>query len=564
MATLYSIKISNFRGIKEFEQKISKGLTCIIGRGDSGKSTVLDAISSVLSSSYSLKFYDSDFYKCDTTLPINIEATLFDVSEQLLTLNRYGTHVRGLLGDLLIDNMESEEAIDAIPALTIRLTVNSDLEPCWEVVSYSGLDPKTITASDRSKFNVSMIPDYSDKHFSLSKGNPLYSLFNQLDDGDEVDNSNVVVEIVRDAKTEIDKGISDKFKKVVTEVTKMSEQLGVSPLDLNVCMDYRDININETKVCLHENNIPLRLNGKGSKRLISLAILLSVANPNGVILIDEIELGLEPDRAQHLVRILNTLTNFQIIFTSHSRDVIVELNYNNLYIFRKGQHELFSVHEELQGCVRANPEAFFAKRLLICEGATEIGICRAMNVWREKQDKLNLACLGIRLVDGRGENMIRYCELFKSLNYEICLFCDSDVTKINDKKQGLKDKGIAIVDCSDGNSIEQQIFNDINWDTVKQIITYRLVDSEKNDIDIFESVNSKLQDKINYSVDWKETESNELRKAMGDAAAKMGWFKNQTHGEAIGEIVLDSYNDLDHTKRLHSLLSELTGWIDKK
>lgn len=45
MAKLRFLKISHFRGIKIFEQTFLDGITCIIGRGDSCKSTILDAIS---------------------------------------------------------------------------------------------------------------------------------------------------------------------------------------------------------------------------------------------------------------------------------------------------------------------------------------------------------------------------------------------------------------------------------------------------------------------------------------------------------------------------------------
>ena len=49
MAVLHKLSLRNFRGLKEFDQVFDTGLTCIIGRGDSGKSTILDAINYVFS-----------------------------------------------------------------------------------------------------------------------------------------------------------------------------------------------------------------------------------------------------------------------------------------------------------------------------------------------------------------------------------------------------------------------------------------------------------------------------------------------------------------------------------
>lgn len=37
MASLYNLKINNFRGIEKLEHTFDKNLNCIIGHGDSGK-----------------------------------------------------------------------------------------------------------------------------------------------------------------------------------------------------------------------------------------------------------------------------------------------------------------------------------------------------------------------------------------------------------------------------------------------------------------------------------------------------------------------------------------------
>ena len=207
MATLHNLKIKNFRGIQNFDQNFDNGSVCIIGRGDSGKSTILEAINLVLSSSWTMSFYDSDFYNCQIDTPIEIEATITNIPEKQLA--KYGMFVRGIAANgSIIDDMESEEANEAKEALTIRLTVTKDLEPVWTVVSYRGQESVTITAADRTKMNVSSISDYTDRHFSLNKGNPLYTLFKLLSEDDSgLDDGNVMLEILRETKTKIDNSI---------------------------------------------------------------------------------------------------------------------------------------------------------------------------------------------------------------------------------------------------------------------------------------------------------------------------------------------------------------------
>ena len=69
MARLEYLCIRHFRGIENFEQRFGNGITCIIGRGDSGKSTILDAIAYLFAQSWTVRLNDSDFYGCNTDQP---------------------------------------------------------------------------------------------------------------------------------------------------------------------------------------------------------------------------------------------------------------------------------------------------------------------------------------------------------------------------------------------------------------------------------------------------------------------------------------------------------------
>lgn len=93
----------------------------------------------------------------------------------------------------------------------------------------------------------------------------------------------------------------------------------------------------------------------------------------------------------------------------------------------------------------------------MCEGATEIGFCRAINQFRIDLDKESAACKGIRFADGTGNGMIGYVTGFNSLLYPTALLCDSDCKDVNDRKQQFKQTGVEVIDCNENNSIEQQV-----------------------------------------------------------------------------------------------------------
>jgi putative ATP-dependent endonuclease of the OLD family len=555
MAKIYSLKISNFRGIKDFHQVFDSDFVCIIGRGDSGKTSILDAISYVLSPSWNLSFADTDFYGCDLEKTIEIEASIYDLPKNLIREDKYGLYIRGLNREENIIQDEIED--NHVALITIKLCVERDLEPRWYVINTRQV-PIEIKARDRASLNIFLVSDYIDKHFSWNQGSPLYSLLRQEEDWESKQEKNILIEALREAKVKIDGSSFNHLVKVTETVIKNAQELGIEIGDTSTTIDFRDFLIKDSKVCLHEGKIPFRLKGKGSKRLISIAIQTELAKIGGIILIDEIEHGLEPDRAQHLAKTLRENNSGQIFVTTHSRDVLVELEAQNLFLMQNGSSELKRLNNDLQGCIRSNPEAFFSTNILICEGATEIGICRALNDYRIHQGKENATFKGIRFVDGHGSELINYSRKFKDVGYDVCLFCDSDVDDINSKKIELLNLGIRIVDCDAKKSIEMQIFNDLPWDGIQELISYHIEDDNISLDAVTQNLRASLP---NLAETWQTSESQDVREQLGKISCKKGWFKRIDHGIFLGGICF-KYLDKMEGKNLKKQFGQLSEWIE--
>ncbi|MET3233307.1 UNVERIFIED_ORG: putative ATP-dependent endonuclease of OLD family [Burkholderia sp. 1263] len=69
MTKIRKIEIRNFRGIRELDWFPAPGINCLIGPGDAGKSTVLDAIDLCLGARRNIGIADSDFNKLDVERP---------------------------------------------------------------------------------------------------------------------------------------------------------------------------------------------------------------------------------------------------------------------------------------------------------------------------------------------------------------------------------------------------------------------------------------------------------------------------------------------------------------
>lgn len=89
------VQIRNFRGIRELDWSPSPGVNCLIGPGDSTKTTILDAIELALSPRSYPFADDSDFFGVDAKNPVEITVTLADLPPEFRTEDRYGLHLRG-------------------------------------------------------------------------------------------------------------------------------------------------------------------------------------------------------------------------------------------------------------------------------------------------------------------------------------------------------------------------------------------------------------------------------------------------------------------------------------
>lgn len=578
MTKLVKLEIYNFRTIQNLQMEFDpkENLVCLIGRGDSGKTTILDAISIVLSPLWNITFNDSDFYNCNFSSPLQIIAHLIDPPETLLKENKFGLFISGynIENSIITHDIIDIEWDDLThPLISIKIIVDKFMEPKWFVINHRTKEEKVISSNERAQLNCFLVSDYIDRHFSWNKGNPLYSLLNSQSETTEIEESNIVLDSLRLAKNKIDEYGFSELQGMTDKIKDTAASLGLDLKNTKSTIDFKELSSKEGKISLHEDKIPFRLKGKGSKRLASLAIQMTLSKGQGLILVDEIEQGLEPDRIKQLIRTLKDQKQGQIFLTTHSRDVITELGANPLQLILKNQENtkvesrgLKFDASVLTGLVRACPEAFFAKKVIVCEGATEVGICRGLDLYRKSIGLEQMSFKNCAYIDGGGNNLILRAKNIRKVDIETAILCDSDATTVNSQKEEFRDLGISVFDCAGENCIEQQVFLDLNWDGVKQLLQYVLATHKNNDITaLSDSVKSQYHHTENFPEDWIDTDSFELRKAMALASTKEGkeWFKRIDHGEYLGTIIFKNFDLIDRKSNLKTNLLALSEWIDK-
>ena len=563
MARIHQLKINHFRGIEHFEQCFDDtNLIVLIGRGDSGKSTILKAISLVLSPAWNNTFADTDFYNLDTTKPIEIEVSLRCVPDKLLSDAKYGLYKRLLVNGEIIDEISKsgeEPFAQEEDILTIKLVVDDTLQPKWYVDREQDIE---ISHRDRALLDMFMIADYADNHFSYNKLSPLYALLKKgLDAPNTIEKK--LVAVVRQAYQSIASNVSfQEFEKVATEIKQEALNLGIEFDDLKTSLEYKGNAYTESNITLYDGqNRPLGMYGKGSKRLLSMAIQLALAKTGGIVLIDEIEQGLEPDRIRTIINKLSQVAPGQVIITTHSRDVVVESKSETIYLMSKEANSLYQFESELQGLLRSQPEAFFARRVILCEGATEYGIIRALDHYLQREGKLGLSARSIAVVDSKGgDNFYRYAIWLSTKGFDVITFNDDDNKSILSSKEEAISAGVRMAICDAGNALEQQLFNDASWSIIIELV-YLAKDilSEEAIVSCLDGIQS-ISD-LNSLIDERQLD---IRQKLGTQSKKKGWYKNVTDGESLGELLFSNMENIEKDRTLYQELKMLLDWTDGK
>jgi putative ATP-dependent endonuclease of OLD family len=565
-----NIKIRNFRGIRELDWALpDSSLFCLIGKGDSTKSTVLEAIRYVFYPQWNLILNDSDFYLCQTHNPLLIEVMVGNLPEEFCSLDKYGRFLFGWNQETL--ECADEPGVGLEEILIIRFQVGQDLEPNWEVLDHTYETGAAISQFDRAKANVALIGSFTDRHLTWGRG----SILNQLTETENAGAS--LADAARSAKNSLDADRKDKlsdFDNTAQRAEDVARNLGV-PVTNNfkAQLDLGSVYLNQGGLSLHDGDIPLRQVGLGSRRMLICGLQKEALDRTHITLFDEVEIGLEPHRIARLLKHVMNDTSGQYFLTTHSPTVLRELTINELYIVHnhQGKIQILAAADNnleglnIQGNMRSSAEAFLAEKVILCEGQTEVGFARGLDNYWTATGLSPFSFQGAAVLNAHGASKIKgLAEGFRSLLYDVAVIADGDAPdKFSNKDaEELENSGVEVLMWSNEAALEERIMLDLPWKYV--LASVKLAKEEFNQ-PVYENVRSQLNAPQNETID-KWIESDDLRRAIAKAAkAKENpWFKKISKAQRWMEVIAPAL--IDETIRESDLvvnISKLRSWVDR-
>lgn len=557
------LEIENFRGIKSakitFPQE-SK-ILCIIGPGDSTKSTILKALEWLTWPTYNMKITDADFYVGDTKNDIVIRGTFVGVIDEFLEEDKYGLMLRR--PGVAYDGASDDEPIEDEPqCLSVQLTISDNLEPKWEVVC-NRIKPKVFGTRDRQKIGVSVVGQNALRDMSWGSN----SVLQKYAGSKSVFRDSYTV-AMRDAMSKVVLAELDKFTTTVPDIVA---KYGVVLHDKIYNRVIPHNNSSSSDVVLADGSVPLAQLGAGSQRLTSIGLNIAASQDSNILLIDEIEVGLEPYRIKNMLKMFRSSENTsQVIMTTHSPVTIINCNVEEILVIRSENGittgvALYSgdeeANDEIQKQLRRNPEAFLSRKILVAEGRTEMGLLISMDK-RSIDMGHDFAYNGVEIADGMGSNFSKCASVFRKCGYKVGVFLDSDSSSDNEKKEKLIADGVRVFDWGNGNAIEDQVFLDTPSSVLRKLVEvavgFRGLEKVCEDLKRHDSRYS-VDDGGRITVD---DDSINNRKAIGKAAKSGKWFKRIDWGEKMGDVIFADFDSIDKNTALYKSLSAIKAWIE--
>lgn len=315
--------------------------------------------------------------------------------------------------------------------------------------------------------------------------------------------------------------------------------------------------------------------GIGTRRLMAIGLQLGcIEKKGGILLIDEVEHGLEPHRLKYLLRILSKNTNEQgygqIFMTTQCPATLEELGAETLYCvhYKKTEKktEIKKIDKEAHGTVRRTPEAFLSPKVIVCEGTTEIGLLRAYENYliRTKDNKCSFAYKKVAIINGEGTSASQRAYDLALCEYSICLFVDSDrLDEWKVSETNLIDKKVSIIRWQNRNNTEMQLFVDLPKNKIKDVIDIVIKEVGIDLQSILQSINSRLKTKLNTLEEiasYPDEELPTLRISVAHSAKDHDWFKNITAGETLGEYLFNGILEEIKTTGFYKTFEKIHKW----
>lgn len=394
--TILRLHIERFRGLESLTWLPDAHVNIILGGGDTGKTTILQAIGLLLSPTNSIVISDADYWKRAPENEFIIEAVLRLPAATEINVQKKPNWPWEWDGEnAVVPNPDDEAEGMRKEVYVVRVRGTADCELSYEICQPNG-EFDHFPVSVRRKIGLVKLTgdDRNDRDLRLIQGSALDRLLSdkslRAKLAKEIGEKNVEQQL-GDASKEKLANLGKQFGKQALPTKLGLGLVGGQGFSLNALMG-----LTAEK---YDVRLPLSSWGSGTRRLAALEIAASNQSELPITIVDEIERGLEPYRQRVLVKELMAAPT-QAFITTHSVAAIKAATNASIW-YLSGEHKIGKLADAISPHMTKEPEAFLSRIAIVAEGATEVGFVKFLISKTISETALEY---GIWVTDGGGND----------------------------------------------------------------------------------------------------------------------------------------------------------------
>lgn len=423
MNYIKSLHIEGFKKFASLDVQFNEHMNILVGENEAGKSTILDALKTVINQQYR---------NTDKSVLIDLFNThmvaAFKAEPSVKTLPRIYIEVELVLalqqknasyfyGEVYGQKKHQDEKF----GIRFECKYDEELGAGMEQSIQEGKIPYeyyTLTWTTFANRPYQMIKrplNFLTINTAISAAAPSFNYFNRTLFTSRYDDATKAK-----AKNEFRDKLIDAFDNLGLPALSENQKFGV---------DSKKV-VLETVLSIYEDSIALENRGSGMESLIKTQIALNKANGLDVILIEEPENHLSFSTLRKMLQhISDQQNNSQIIVATHNNMIASRLNLNNvLWITENGVKSLKGVKSDVaEFFIRADDNAFLqlllSKKVFLVEGATEFLL---LPMFYQQITDHTIEEDGISVISCNGISYNRYLEIAKATDKRIAVVTDND------------------------------------------------------------------------------------------------------------------------------------------
>ncbi len=462
--TIYRLSIERYRSIKSLTFHPAKGVNLILGGGDVGKTTILDAVSLLLSPTNTTTLSDTEYFNRNIQEGFEISAVVSVPAGSGMDNQAAPSWPWSWNGtDAVVPGPDPNTHGEAVYRIRVRGT--EDLELAHEIVQPSG-DTCGFPVALRRSIGLVRLggDDRNDRDLRLVQGSALDRLLS-----DKGLRSRLANEL---AEANVEQHLKDEAQKALEKLDAAFETAHL-PKDLELAITGGQGLSIAALIGLTADRggiqLPLASWGAGTRRMAALAIAEQNQGDSPITVIDEIERGLEPYR-QHVLLTKLEAGNCQAFVTTHSSFAVAAAVKSNLwYVDHQGAIGALDA-DKIKDHRSRDPETFLSSLAIVAEGKTERSFIAAL--LKRAFASVQLKSCGVHISDGGGHDpALTLVESLAKGGLKFGVFADNEENKYPERWKKVGEKLGPLLFRWPAGCLEENVINAIANDKLEALLT---------------------------------------------------------------------------------------------